>query len=172
MMTESMKQALLDLRARQEASAPMPCPRCGRDSMKPVLLTNALSRHAENVYICDDCGSAEAMLDFMHSPLPLECWAVFRSNAPQEDFKDTPGKEALRVIESEHLPRMLKAWQASGKDFEAFRAALTRDCPGLSQVWEHPFQAVYDVADGEIVARFKRKGDTLQIALDLLTRDK
>ena len=167
-----MKQALLDLQARQEAGEPIPCPRCGRDSMKPVLVTNALSRHAENVYICDDCGSAEAMLDFMHSPLPLECWAVFRSNAPREDFKDTPGKEALRVIESEHLQKMLKAWQASDKDFEAFRAALMRDCPGLSQLWEHPLHAVYDVADGEIVARFKPNGKTLQIALDLLTRDK
>ena len=99
-MTEAMKQALLDLRARQEADEPMPCPRCGRDSMKTVLVTNALSRYAEQVYICDDCGSAEAMLDFMNSPLPLECWAVFRSDAMREDFKDTPGKVMFHKIGS------------------------------------------------------------------------
>ena len=54
-MTAEMKKALLDLQARQESGEHMPCPRCGRDTMKPQLHTNALSRHAEDIYICDEC---------------------------------------------------------------------------------------------------------------------
>ena len=54
-MNEEMKRALLNLRARQEAGEHMPCPRCGRDTMKPNLYTNALSRHAEGIYVCDEC---------------------------------------------------------------------------------------------------------------------
>lgn len=32
------------------------CPRCGRDTMTPDLLTNALSRKAD-IMICDECGT-------------------------------------------------------------------------------------------------------------------
>ena len=63
-------QLLLDLKARQQAGEHMPCPRCGKDTMKPELHTNALSRHAD-LYICDSCGTAEALLDFMKQELPL-----------------------------------------------------------------------------------------------------
>ena len=48
-MTEEIRKALLDLRARQESGEHMPWPRCGRDTMKPQLHTNALSRHAEGI---------------------------------------------------------------------------------------------------------------------------
>ena len=37
-----LRKALADLRARQEAGEHMPCPRCGKDTMKPALCTNAL----------------------------------------------------------------------------------------------------------------------------------
>ena len=74
-MSKNIQEALLDLKARQEAGEKMLCPRCGRDTMKPDLHTHALSRHADGIYVCDDCGTAEAMLDFMRNPLPLECWA-------------------------------------------------------------------------------------------------
>ena len=70
-------QLLLDLKARQQTGEHMPCPRCGMDTMKPALHTNALSRHAD-LYICDKCGTAEALLDFMNNPLPLSCWAAMR----------------------------------------------------------------------------------------------
>ena len=59
-MTERMERKLLDLKARQEAGEHMPCPRCGEDRMKEPVQTNALSRVAD-VYVCDDCGTAEAM---------------------------------------------------------------------------------------------------------------
>ena len=50
-MTEKMIARLDDLRARQQAGEHMRCPRCGQDTMKPDLKTNALSRHVEDVYI-------------------------------------------------------------------------------------------------------------------------
>lgn len=51
------------------------CPRCGRMSVKDRLHTNALSRHA-SIYICDDCGTDEAIRDWAHAPLPLKDWAI------------------------------------------------------------------------------------------------
>ena len=36
-MSKTIQEALLDLKARQEAGEKMPCPRCGRDTMKPDL---------------------------------------------------------------------------------------------------------------------------------------
>ena len=51
-MTEKMKNLLADLKARQEAGEHMRCPRCGADTMKEPVHTNALSRIAD-IYICD-----------------------------------------------------------------------------------------------------------------------
>ena len=77
MPSERLAQQLADLKARQLAGEHMPCPRCGKDTMKPSLHTNAISRHAD-IYVCDGCGTEEAMLDFMGSALPLEGWACLR----------------------------------------------------------------------------------------------
>ena len=38
--------------------------------MKENIHTNALSRHAD-IYICDACGTEEALLKFMSNPLPV-----------------------------------------------------------------------------------------------------
>ena len=173
-MSKNIQEALLDLKARQEAGEQMPCPRCGRDTMKPVLVTNALSRHADGVFICDDCGSAEAMLDFMRNPLPLECWALFREGKGTVDFKAVPGEEAMKTIKAEHVPRLIrifKAWK-EGTDFKDLRTQALKDCPGLTQIWEEPFQALYEVADGEIVVRFHQRDDAVEIAADLLESTK
>ena len=76
-MTDRIRKALGDLKARQAAGEHMPCPRCGRDTMKENIHTNALSRHAD-IYICDACGTAEALLKFMSNPLPVTEWAYLR----------------------------------------------------------------------------------------------
>ena len=173
-MSKNIQEALLDLKARQEAGEQIPCPRCGRDTMKPVMVTNALSRHADGVFICDDCGSAEAMLDFMRNPLPLECWALFRDGEGTADFKAVPGEEAMKTIKAEHVPRLIrifKAWK-DGTDFKALRPQALKDCPGLTQIWEEPFQTLYEVADGEIVVRFRQRDDAVEIAADLLKKAK
>ena len=171
-MSKSIQEALLDLKARQEAGEKMFCPRCGRDSMKPELHTNALSRHADGIYICDDCGTAEAMLDFMRNPLPLECWARFREDGPAPDFKAVPGEEAMKVIKAEHVPRLIRIFQQwkAGADFKALRTEAIKACPGLTQIWERPFQAMYTVADGEIVIRFREIEDRVEVAADHLTK--
>lgn len=43
-MIDHTKQALLDLKAHQQSGSYRLCPRCGRNSMKQPLYTNALSR--------------------------------------------------------------------------------------------------------------------------------
>ena len=171
-MNDVIQKALLDLKARQEAGEKMPCPRCGRYTMKPELHTNALSRHADSIYICDDCGTAEAMLDFMRNPLPLECWAQFREDEPAADFRAVVGEEALKTIKAEHVPRLIRIFQQwrAGTDFKDLRIAAMKECPGLTQIWERPFQAMYTVADGEIVIRFRENGDRVEVAADHLTK--
>ena len=69
-MTERIERRLLDLKARQQAEEHMLCPRCGADTMKEPVCTNALSRVAD-LYVCDSCGTAEAMLAFMKQDLSL-----------------------------------------------------------------------------------------------------
>ena len=64
-MTERMKKALADLKADQEKGNCTLCPRCGRDTMDPVLHRNALSRQAD-IEICSSCGAEEAILSFMN----------------------------------------------------------------------------------------------------------
>ena len=73
-MTDVQK-ALADLKARQETGEHLPCPRCGKDTMKPALCTNALSRVADGIFVCDDCGTQEALLAFMQNPMPVDEWA-------------------------------------------------------------------------------------------------
>ena len=65
------------------------CPRCGRDAMAATPLHNALSRHAK-VYICDACGTDEAVRDYAHTPLPLEEWAC-AVLAQAKDFPTVSG---------------------------------------------------------------------------------
>ena len=101
-MNKRIAEALADLRARQAAGEWMPCPRYGRDTMKPKLHTNALSRHADGIHICDECGSLEAVLDFMGSPLPIALWAMFRDTKPEGDLKVSPDRETAAHDSPEH----------------------------------------------------------------------
>jgi uncharacterized protein with PIN domain len=51
------------------------CPRCGIARMKPGLTRNALSRHAD-IYVCDICGTDEAVRIYSNHILPFEDWYV------------------------------------------------------------------------------------------------
>lgn len=53
----------------------LPCPRCGHQRMKPELHKNTKSRHAD-IYICEECGTQEAMLAMQNNPLPLIGWHI------------------------------------------------------------------------------------------------
>lgn len=52
-----------------------PCPRCGNDRMHRKAVLNALSRYAD-VYICEVCGTDEALRDMVGEPLPLNEWGM------------------------------------------------------------------------------------------------
>jgi len=57
----------------------LPCPRCGRNTMDCKPTRNALSRRA-TVYICNPCGTDEALRDMLHmEPLPLIEWSIIQS---------------------------------------------------------------------------------------------
>lgn len=69
----------------QKAGAWLPCPRCGLMKMRKALYSNALSRRAD-IYICDDCGTQEAIEDLKCSRggdendmLPFSSWFVSRN---------------------------------------------------------------------------------------------
>jgi 4-hydroxy-3-methylbut-2-en-1-yl diphosphate synthase IspG/GcpE len=46
-MTDKTRKILGNLKARQDSGEHMLCPRCGRDTMKESIHTNALSQHAD-----------------------------------------------------------------------------------------------------------------------------
>lgn len=77
MMSEEKAKALIEsLKPLQEERQHFPCPRCGHDRMdceNPVR--NALSRYAD-VYICDECGTDEALSGMFGVRLPLNEWSL------------------------------------------------------------------------------------------------
>lgn len=157
-MNDAIQNMLLDLKARQLAGEHMPCPRCGRNTMKDRIHTNALSRHAD-IYICDECGTAEALLCMMSNPLPLACWAAFREQPPKSDLKTLSGAEAMERVRAEQVPfltELYERWRAAppGADFEAFRREVVRECPGMTRMWEHPFAVEYETATGRLLIQF------------------
>ncbi len=172
-MTEEMRQALLDLRARQESGEHMPCPMCGQDTMKTPIHTNALSRHADGIYICDSCGGRDAIADFMNNPIPVEDWALFNTEQHAADFKDTPGEEAWEQIQKDQvqiLSELFLGWlRGDGeKDFKAYRREAMKHCPGLTFLFDRPFSAVYKVAEGDLILRFKSTDEGVKISKDIL----
>ncbi len=157
-MNAWLEERLLDLKARQDASEHMPCPRCGRDTMKDRIHTNALSRHAD-IYICDECGTAEALLQMMSNPLPLACWAAFREKAPKSDLKTLTGAEAMERVREKQVPfltELYERWRSAppGADFEAFRREAVRECPGMTRLWKQPFSVEYATATGRLLIQF------------------
>lgn len=71
------KGILKAYRELQDASLTheFPCPRCGRNRMRPILAKNAASRY-EDIYICEECGTDEALRDTRQNVLPLQGWFV------------------------------------------------------------------------------------------------
>lgn len=171
-MTDNHEQALFDLKARQLAGEHMPCPRCGQDSMNPKIHRNALSRQAD-VYVCDDCGTTEAVLEMMRCPMPLEFWACFKAECPKSDFEALPGAVVMERLQKEQVPYLrgiFEEWQAARDkvDFNVYRVKAYTECAGLTSLWSHPFQAIYDVADGKVLVRFRATDNGTEVALDLI----
>ena len=129
-MTERMKKALLDLKERQENGTYTLCPRCGRDTMKPDLYTNALSRQAD-IMVCDACGSEEALLAFMNKPYSLYQWAAFRPVKPASHFKKEQAKRCGRSSATSRPSRFQTCTDASsaGKTRGKFASLPTSSAP-------------------------------------------
>ena len=176
MNNNDLTQRLLDLKTRQEAGEKMPCPRCGRNTIKTPLAHNALSRYAD-IYVCDECGITEAMLDMMRNPLPLEQWKVFMDTGPQLNFKALSMQElAGRVLgsQTEELLRLHSAWvnRSANATFDALREEALTACSGLVDLWENPFCAVYQARDGQVMVRLRWNGDRSEVAVDTLPEKK
>ena len=172
MMRDEMDRRLLDLKARQDAGEKMPCPRCGRNKIKSPLAHNALSRYAD-LYVCTECGYTEAMLDMMRNPLPLEQWVVFKSAGPELDFKALSMQEVVgRVLggQTEELLRLHRAWvlRTEEQSFDALRVQALKVCPGMVDLCENPFCAVYHAKDGQVLVRLRWDGNKSEIAVDTI----
>lgn len=173
-MNTQINQRLIDLKTQQEAGELMYCPRCGRDSMDRVLLHNALSRQAD-LHICSDCGTAEAMLDMMLNPLPLEQWAVFNHHQAQHDLKALTSAEIIGRVVNKQLPHLIsifKAWEEKehGLDFKAYQELARDSCPELFELRKNPFYAVYKAEDGQVLVRFKLVAQECQVAIDSIPK--
>ena len=141
-MTDRAERRLLDLKARQEAGEHMMCPRCGRDAMKAPVHTNALSRTAD-VYVCDACGTAEAMLAFMKQDYPLHLWAAFQPVRPPADFKEHSARAVMDTVlrtQSDELRRLYQLCRDDPGNAEWYRLEAFESCPGLIELWPQPFQ--------------------------------
>ena len=170
-MTDRIKKTLGDLKARQDAGEQMLCPRCGRDTMKESIHTNALSRHAD-VYICDACGTEEALLKFMSNPLPMTEWACFFPTQQPSDFKTLTAEAIWERVQDTQIPFLMnlyERWQEEHEyeDFNDYRAAAFESCPGLTALWAQPFRAEYIAADGTLVLRFRLTDEGIEIAADI-----
>ena len=170
-MTDRIRKAFGDLKARQDGGEHMPCPRCGRDTMKENVYSNAFSRYAD-IYICDACGTAEAMLKFIHNPLPMCEWAYFRPTSLPSDFKTLPAEKIWERVQDTHLPFLMKLyerWQDEHdyEEFNDYRAAAFENCPGLTALLAQPFRAEYAAADGTLVLRFRFADDGIEVAADI-----
>ena len=172
-MTEKMKNLLADLKARQEAGEHMRCPRCGADTMKEPVHTNALSRIAD-IYICDACGSAEAMLAFMRQQYPLTSWSAFQPERPESDFRDLPAGDVLIRVQLEQIGMLTDICTKCMNDPEhaaEYRLEAFESCPGLTQLWTEPFQAKYDAVDGAVLIRFRSDANgVLQVATNIMEK--
>ena len=172
-MITSIESVLLDLKARQKAGEPMRCPRCGADTMKEPVYTNALSRIAD-IYICDACGSAEAMLAFMNQQYPLTSWWTFQPERPESDFKDLPAADVLMRVQMEQVSTLTQICKRCIEDpghAAEYRLEAFGSCPGLTELWPQPFQAKYDAADGAVLIRFRSDvNGGLQVAANIMEK--
>lgn len=175
-MNQEFERIFDDLRVKQLAGVHTLCPRCGLDKMKGKMNCNALSRHVRDMFICDDCGTAEALLDFMKNPLPIAEWAIFHPERPAGDFKATAGEDAWKEIQAEQAPfliRLFKRWEKElpDADFTPYRYEAQKMCKGLAQIWERPFHVTYEVADGTLMLRLQREEDGVQVTCDMIRKD-
>ena len=163
-MNKRHESTLADYKARQLAGEHIPCPRCGSFTMKADLHTNALSRHAD-IYICDRCGTEEAMLVFMNNPLPMRCWAALLPKRPASDFIARSSSDVLSEVIRTQVPLLIEIYKQLDRgelDSEDAQYEAYSQCAGLIDFWTLPFHVQYDTADGKVLIRFRRCGGEIE----------
>ncbi len=70
------EEVIKEYKQRQLDGEKMLCPRCGEDRMRTPATHNCLSRHAD-IYVCEVCGTEEALYDMNGTPLPMEYWDLY-----------------------------------------------------------------------------------------------
>lgn len=65
--------------AAAEMAQVLPCPRCGKQTMKMRLHSNALSRRVPGIMICDQCGTEEALDAMAGKPKDAHEWALVKT---------------------------------------------------------------------------------------------
>ena len=73
MTNEEAKKILEEYKPLQITERMPLCPRCGINIMNEKPTRNALSRHAD-IYICDTCGTDEAIRVYKGNPISLAEW--------------------------------------------------------------------------------------------------
>ena len=172
MTNEDRKQILAALKLQQIAGDLKACPRCGKDTMKLAVHTNALSRHAD-VYICDSCGTQEALLDFMNSSLPLGMWAFFLPKPPEGDFKAVEADEVWAILNRDQAAFLTDVYERMERgelDSKAAYAEVIGHCAGVTQFWTEPFIAHYEAADGTLVIQISRVDGKVQLTGSIIQK--
>ncbi|RJX22771.1 MAG: hypothetical protein C4575_00555 [Desulforudis sp.] len=85
------------------------CPRCGERKLDPEKVRNALSRRDNETYVCNDCGTDEAMYDLVLAGLcgrrdPFLLGAV----RDQERRWPTEGRPLSEILGSPYVPLMAR----------------------------------------------------------------
>lgn len=78
MTNEEAKVKIEKLKKMQLDGRYCSCPRCGINLMDEKPTRNALSRHAD-IYICDTCGTQEAVLVYTKKSIPLTEWDFIKT---------------------------------------------------------------------------------------------
>lgn len=176
-MNEKIKERLDDLKARQASGEYKLCPRCGTEHMLVPYHRNALSRQAD-IYICSECGAAEAMEAMMNAPMPLDLWVAFRPHCPDHDLEALELNEAIGHLDENTLPLLtglFRKWHAAGapvedKEFDTYRREAFESCGSLVSLWASPFRAAFECLTHYIVVRFKMENDSVLTALNSIEK--
>ena len=127
------------------------------------------------MYVCDACGTTEAVLAYMKQESPLSQWAAFQPRRPEGDFKAMPARGSGDG-DCAH-PRQTR-WQGytgcAGMIRRTGNGTVWRhfeSCPGLTELWPEPFQAKYMAADGAVLVRFKTDAEgNIHMAADTVEK--
>ncbi len=168
-MTDEQKNRLEDLKARQLAGEHLPCPRCGRDTMDVELMHNALSRHTD-VMLCSSCGMYEGLEAMKGIVKPLTEWACFTPPAPSELPSASELISRVMTEQIQYLTTLYERWldEHEYEDFKAYQEAAKHRCPGLTELRQNPFLALYQAGDGRLAVRFENDGESTKVSAEII----